>query len=82
MINQMPTSSVTATLGLYTYRILLLLLTPIFIIMTLHQYITRNGKLEFLLQRFGFSIPKLNSPIWIHCASVGEVNTAAVFIQG
>ncbi|MCF6235724.1 MAG: hypothetical protein L3J70_05025 [Gammaproteobacteria bacterium] len=78
----MPTSSVTATLGLYTYRILLLLLTPIFIIMTLHQYITRNGKLEFLLQRFGFSIPKLNSPIWIHCASVGEVNTAAVFIQG
>ncbi len=78
MINQ---TSLTETLALYSYRILLLLFTPIFAVMTLQQYVTRNGNILYLLQRFGFSIPKLNSCLWVHCASVGEVNTAAAFIQ-
>ncbi len=78
----MTSSPFVASLSLNAYRALLLLLSPVFIFITLQQYITRNGKMLYLLQRFGFSIPKLNSSIWIHCASVGEVNTAAAFILG
>ncbi len=82
MIDQTHPSSLAVTLLFYAYRVLLLLLTPVFIIITLQQYVTRNGKVRFLLQRFGFAIPKLNSCRWIHCASVGEVNTAIEFIRG
>jgi 3-deoxy-D-manno-octulosonic-acid transferase len=57
------------------YRLLTLLLWPVFFVYTLKVARRHNDK-RYLKQRLGWSIPLLNTkPIWIHCASVGEVNT-------
>ena len=58
-----------------SYRFLTLLLWPIFFIYTL-KIARRHSDKRYLKQRLGWSLPLLNKkPIWIHCASVGEVNT-------
>jgi len=58
-----------------TYRLLTIFLWPIFLIYTL-KISLRDKSLCYLFQRMGFSYPaQKNKTIWIHCASVGEVNT-------
>lgn len=57
------------------YHLLTYLLFPVLLAYTLKLAIKFNSLL-YLKQRLGFSWPKFDSyPIWIHCASVGEVNT-------
>ncbi len=66
---------------LWPYRIILLILSPFVILYTLYRSIKDGGSIYFL-QRLGFSLPSSTSnPTWIHCASVGEVNTALPLIQ-
>jgi len=58
-----------------TYRLLTILLWPVFFIYTL-KISLRDKSFRYFLQRLGFSYPvQKNKTIWIHCASVGEVNT-------
>jgi len=58
-----------------SYRLLTSLLFPVFLLYTLKLAI-KFKSLIYLKQRMGFSYPTFNSqPIWIHCASVGEINT-------
>jgi len=57
------------------YRLLTILLWPVFFIYTL-KISLRDKSFRYFLQRLGFSYPpQKNKFIWIHCASVGEVNT-------
>lgn len=57
------------------YKILTIFLWPIFFIYTL-KIAFRDKSSRYLFQRLGFSYSsQKNSSIWIHCASVGEVNT-------
>ena len=60
------------------YRIVVFLLWPVFFFYTL-KISLRDKSTRYLLQRLGFSYTALNSKAgrtyWIHCASVGEVNT-------
>jgi len=57
------------------YRLFVILLWPVFFIYTLKIARRHNDK-RYLKQRLGWSLPLLSKkPIWIHCASVGEVNT-------
>ena len=62
-----------------SYRIVVFLLWPIFFLYTLKVSL-RDKSAHYLLQRLGFSYkttdkPKTKKAYWIHCASVGEVNT-------
>ena len=58
-----------------SYRILTIFLWPLFFIYTL-KIALRDKSSRYLFQRLGFHYsPQKNNPIWIHCASVGEVNT-------
>ena len=60
-----------------SYRIVVFLLWPIFFLYTLKVSL-RDKSSRYLLQRLGFSYTttlKSKSTYWIHCASVGEVNT-------
>lgn len=58
-----------------SYRILTIFLWPIFFLYTL-KISFRDKSYRYLLQRLGFSYySQKNKTIWIHCASVGEVNT-------
>lgn len=42
----------------------------------------RHKSPRFLLQRMGFAYPRFRqSPLWMHCASVGEVNTALPLLK-
>jgi 3-deoxy-D-manno-octulosonic-acid transferase len=61
------------------YRIVVFLLWPVFFFYTL-KVALRDKSARYLLQRLGFSYTTTNKPktkktYWIHCASVGEVNT-------
>lgn len=57
------------------YYILTILLLPVLVIYTLKLAIKFKSFI-YLKQRLGFSLPELDGkPVWIHCASVGEVNT-------
>ncbi len=57
------------------YRFLTILLWPVFFIYTL-KISLRDKSSRYFLQRLGFAYPaSKNKSIWIHCASVGEVNT-------
>ena len=42
----------------------------------------RDGGWRYLWQRLGFGLPRLQRPIWLHCASVGEVNAALPLLDG
>jgi len=58
-----------------TYRLLSLLLWPALFIYTL-KIALRDKSLRYFQQRLGFTyVPQKNKILWIHCASVGEVNT-------
>jgi len=62
-----------------SYRIVAFLLWPIFFLYTL-KVALRDKSSRYLLQRLGFfytttNTPKTKNTYWIHCASVGEVNT-------
>jgi len=58
-----------------SYRLLTLLLWPIFFIYTL-KISLRDKSPRYFFQRLGFAyVKQKRSNIWIHCASVGEVNT-------
>lgn len=63
------------------YRLLLFVLSiPLLAITFWHAIKYRDAKL--LLQRLGFALPSFNqSPLWIHAASVGEVNAVLPFIK-
>lgn len=57
------------------YRCLLALLAPLMPLIVMRETWRRNGGKKFLTQRLGFAFPKLkSSPVWLHAASVGEVN--------
>lgn len=57
------------------YRILNILLWPLWFGYTL-RIARRENNWRYFRQRLGYAYPELSdSPIWVHCASVGEVNT-------
>ncbi len=63
------------------YRLLLFVLSPWLLFkVTKEAFAVRSGR--FLLQRFGISFNKIEGrPVWIHCASVGEVNAARPLVN-
>jgi len=65
---------------LLPYRLLLRLLFPVLALYTLRRSF-RDGNRRYFWQRFGLQQPKLQHPIWLHCASVGEVNAAAPLLD-
>ncbi len=58
-----------------SYLFLTILLWPVFFLYTV-KIAFRDKSLRYLLQRLGHAYPQQSEQhIWIHCASVGEVNT-------
>ena len=66
--------------GLWRYRLATVALLPAVLFYTVYRA-SKDGGLTYLRQRLGFKLPATEAPIWIHCASVGEVNTAASVIE-
>lgn len=59
------------------YRCLLALLSPLMPLIVFREAWRRKGGKRYISQRLGFSFLKPKSPpIWLHAASVGEVNAA------
>ena len=56
------------------YRALLALTSPLVFGYTLWRAI-KDGGLLYLKQRFGFAVPATRASVWVHAASVGEINT-------
>lgn len=57
------------------------LLWPLMLLHSL-KITLRHKSPRFLLQRMGFAYPRFRqAPVWIHCASVGEVNTALPLLR-
>ncbi|WP_170272494.1 3-deoxy-D-manno-octulosonic acid transferase [Litorivicinus lipolyticus] len=56
------------------YTLTLLLLTPILLVRSARKY---RGLHWGVRQRLGFNRPRIDRPIWIHAASVGEVRAIA-----
>lgn len=64
-----------------SYRLLIHLFLPFIFIYTA-KIAFRYRSLRYFLQRLGFLYPAVNkNRVWIHCASVGEVNTAMPLIK-
>lgn len=63
-----------------SYQIFLAMLLPVFLWLTLKHYKNNKDNL-YLWQRFSMRLPKVNNPVWFHCASVGEVITAVPLIS-
>lgn len=68
------------------YQSLIRLLSPVIILIISVEAIKRKGGKRFFLQRLGFGFSKkiqkkAFSPIWIHCASVGEVKATEPLIK-
>jgi len=64
-----------------SYRLFSLLLTPLLIGHTARRAL-RDGGRDYLLGRFGRIEPTTDGPpVWLHCASVGEVVTALPLLQ-
>ena len=57
------------------YRLVSLALAPALGAHTLYRAL-RDGGAEYLAGRYGFVRPMSGAPVWIHCASVGEVAAA------
>lgn len=67
--------------SLWRYRLILSSLSLIVLFYTLYRSF-KDGGSNYFLQRFGFSLPHntVNST-WVHCASVGEINTALPLVR-
>jgi 3-deoxy-D-manno-octulosonic-acid transferase len=67
------------------YQLLIRLLSPLIVLLILVEAIKRKAGSAFFLQRLGLSYPPVPAPttkrIWLHCASVGEVNAAEPLIR-
>ena len=64
-----------------SYQWLSFVLFPVFFIYTL-KITLKFKSLRYFKQRLGFSYSALDhSPIWIHCASVGEINTFSALLE-
>ena len=62
------------------YRWRLVMLTPLLVAYTLWRgFKERSGR--YILQRIGFAYPQCDGSVWVHCASVGELNTAIPLIK-
>jgi 3-deoxy-D-manno-octulosonic-acid transferase len=70
-----------ATTPHWRYRLLFTVLAPLLVLHTLWQaYKNRDSRLAF--QRLGLKLPQRSDrPVWLHMASVGEVNAAVPLIQ-
>jgi len=63
------------------YQLILILLTPVFIWLTLRHYFQHKDP-RYLWQRFfALKLPSSNHDTWFHCASVGEVMTLIPLIH-
>ncbi|HNP64745.1 MAG TPA: lipid IV(A) 3-deoxy-D-manno-octulosonic acid transferase [Woeseiaceae bacterium] len=65
----------------HLYNLLTYLLLIPFAFYWLLRGIGNRSYLDRLPQRFGFGFPKLDSCIWVHAVSVGEVQAAVPLIQ-
>lgn len=65
----------------YFYNFFTYLLLIPFAIYWLFRGIGNRTYLDRLSQRFGFGFPKLDSCIWVHAVSVGEVQAAVPLVQ-
>ncbi len=64
------------------YRIKLRLLSPLVPLLLLRELKKRGGGWRFLLQRLGFGhTSRSDRPVWLHAASVGELNTALPLLR-
>jgi 3-deoxy-D-manno-octulosonic-acid transferase len=64
------------------YRIKLRLLSPLFPLLLLRELKKRGGGWRFLQQRLGFGYAaRSDRPVWLHAASVGELNTALPLLR-
>ncbi len=73
--------SVKPTSPPWQYRLLFILLAPLLLLHTLWQA-WQSRTLRLAQQRFGIGLPQRHDrPVWIHMASVGEVNAAVPLIQ-
>ncbi|WP_168188961.1 3-deoxy-D-manno-octulosonic acid transferase [Thiomicrorhabdus sediminis] len=67
------------------YQLLIRILSPLIALAIIVDAYKRNGGWRFIKQRFGFAYTKPNKNadkvLWIHCASIGEVNAAAPLIE-
>ena len=63
------------------YRLLLWAAFPLLLLYTIIVGI-RYRSFRYILQRFAMQLPALSArPLWIHCASVGELNTALLLLE-
>ncbi len=67
------------------YQILIRILSPFIVIFLAFEAIKKQGGKRFFKQRIGFSYatrpPTSSQPIWIHCASVGEVKSIETLVK-
>ena len=68
------------TQELFAYRIIIFLLYP-FVVFRILARAIHDGGTRYLQQRLGLGFPVLQQPIWVHCASVGEVNAARPLLE-
>lgn len=67
---------------MFIYQSLIRLLAPLIWLITLFESIKRKGGKHYLLERLGFGYAPIDGkPIWIHCASVGEVKAVEPLIR-
>ena len=63
------------------YKLLLWAAFPLLLLYTIIVGI-KYRSFRYILQRFGMQLPALSArPLWIHCASVGELNTALLLLE-
>ena len=64
------------------YRLKLRLLSPLFPLLLLRERKKRGGGRRFLKQRLGIGhAARMDRPVWLHAASVGELNTALPLLR-
>ncbi len=62
------------------YRMVFYLALPFLVIYTSARA-AQDGGTRYLRQRLGMRLPSLQNPLWIHCASVGEVLAVAPLLE-